>query len=170
MTVTLYLVRHAIAEEHAASGRDEDRRLTPEGAGKMRRAALGLQGLGVAPGAIWSSPLVRARQTAEILSAVLGGGGKVTLRDVLAPGHPSAAVLEAVRALRGVRSVMLVGHEPDLGRLGSYLLTGSPSRAQLPFKKGATAAFELGADAAGAPAELRWFLTPRQLRALGRKS
>lgn len=170
MSFILYIVRHAIAEEHAASGRDEDRQLTAEGTMKMRRAALGLKALGVAPAAIWSSPLVRARQTAEILSAVLIEGARIALREQLAPGQPSAAVLDAVRGLRGARSVMVVGHEPDLGRLASHLLTGSPSRAHLPFKKGGAAAFGLGERAQGERAELLWFLMPRQLRALGRKS
>ncbi len=168
MSFTLYIVRHAIAEEYAASGREEDRRLTAEGASKMRRAALGLQKLAVAPSVIWSSPLVRARQTAEILSAVLAEGARVAERDVLAPGQPSAAVLDAVRGLRGASSVMLVGHEPDLGGLASYLLTGSPTRVHLPFKKGGAAAFELGDRAEGERAELLWFLMPRQLRALGK--
>jgi phosphohistidine phosphatase len=113
---------------------------------------------------------VRARQTAEVLSAVLAEGARVAVRDQLAPGQPSAAVLEAVRGLRGARSVMVVGHEPDLGRLASYVLTGSASRANLPFKKGGTAAFELGDRAEGERAELLWFLMPRQLRALGHES
>lgn len=164
MSHTLYLVRHAIAEAHAPSGRDEDRRLTAEGAAKQRRAALGLARIGVLPAAIWSSPLVRARETAQILSSALEPSPPVTIYNLLAPGHPSARVLAGLKAPRGSRSLMLVGHEPDLGQLASQLLTGSPRAVAFAFKKGAVAAFEVGSLPPKAPATLLWFATPKQLR------
>jgi phosphohistidine phosphatase len=170
MSHTLYLLRHAIAEVHAPSGRDEDRRLTAEGAAKMRRAALGLSRLDVLPAGIWSSPLVRARETAQIVSSALEPNPPLTIYDLLAPGHPSAQVLAGLRPPRGSRSLMLVGHEPDLGQLASQLLTGSPSAAAFEFKKGAVMAFEVGALPPKAPATLLWFMTPKPLRRLGRNA
>ena len=167
MSHTLYLIRHAIAEDHAASGRDEDRRLTREGAAKMQRAALGLRRLGVAPDAIWSSPLPRARETAEIVRDALASGLKVTTCAPLAPGGSSEAVIAGLKSASGVQQLVLVGHEPDLGELASHLLTGAPSAPALVFKKGAVAAIELGQLPPRSLGTLSWFLTPRQLRWIG---
>ena len=68
----LYLVRHAIAEDTAASGRDADRALTADGKGRMRRAVKGLRALDVQLDLLLTSPYRRAVETAEILAGVLG--------------------------------------------------------------------------------------------------
>lgn len=167
MQKTLYLVRHAIAETQSATGRDGDRELTREGAAKFRRAALGLKRLGVEPDLVLSSPLRRALQTAALLCEVLAPGLEVTEHAPLSPGRSPEAVLNGLRAHSGVRQLVLVGHEPDLGQLASQLLTGLPGSARFPFKKGAVAAVEIGALPPRDKGELQWFLTPRQLRALG---
>jgi phosphohistidine phosphatase len=167
MTYSLYLVRHAIAEESAPTGRDADRRLTPEGTAKMQRAALGLKRLGVAPEAVWSSPLRRAQQTAEVLCNALAPGVVVTTYPPLAPGHRSAEVLAGLRAERDVHSLALVGHEPDMGDLALHLIAGSPVQGMIEFRKGSVAAFELAGLPPRSPAKLLWLLTPKQLRLLG---
>jgi phosphohistidine phosphatase len=167
MSCTLYVVRHAIAEDRSESGRDADRRLTREGVAKMRLGALGLKRLGVEPQAIWSSPLPRAWETAEIVRDALAPALKVIAYPPLAPGGRSEALIAGLAAAAGARELILVGHEPDLGELASQLLTGAPHGFALAFKKGAACAIEL----AGLPPEsagtLAWFLTPKQLRALG---
>jgi phosphohistidine phosphatase len=169
MTCTLYLVRHAVAERVSASGRDADRELTPEGIEKLRQEAHGLSWLGIVPTEIRSSPLVRARQTAAMLGAVLVPKVPVTPCPELAPGHAPDAVIAALAqgAASGLRAIMLVAHEPDLGRLASYVMTGSPDTAPLPFKKGAVAAIELPSLVPRSLGRLQWFSTPKQLRALG---
>jgi phosphohistidine phosphatase len=167
MSYSLYLVRHAIAEENAPTGRDADRRLTAEGTAKMQRAALGLKTLGVALDAVWSSPLRRAQQTAEVLCQELAPGLAVTTYPPLAPGHGSGAVLAGLRAARDVQSLALVGHEPDLGELALHLIAGSPVHGAIEFRKGSVAAFELAELPPRSPAKLLWLLTPKQLRALG---
>jgi phosphohistidine phosphatase len=71
MSCILYLVRHASAEVAAAGMGDADRRLTPDGAQRMRRAAAGLKRLGIIADAVLSSPLPRAEETASILVRAL---------------------------------------------------------------------------------------------------
>ncbi len=159
----LYLIRHAIAEERAPSGRDADRALTDEGRSKMRRAAEGLRMLGVRLDLLLTSPYRRAVETAEIVVAVLGSVDPQEL-PALASGAPLERALAAVRKARGREAVGLVGHQPDLGFLASQVLTGSPETCPLPFKKGAVACFEIDETRTGVRASLDWFLTPRQLR------
>ena len=158
------LVRHAVAEERRAGLRDAARKLTPEGKEKLREAALGLKRLGVAPDRILTSPLVRAAETAAGLAEVLAPAAHPETCGALAPGQPPQELLQALNALpAGAKTVMLVGHEPDLGELASWLLTGDPDAVAMPFRKAGAAAIELE-EGAGT---LRWMLAPRQLRALG---
>ena len=166
MSHVLYLVRHAIAEDISASGRDADRRLTAIGASKMRKVAAGLRALGATPDALWTSPLQRARQTAAILGDELAVATQPNVRPELSPGHAPEGVIAKLTLVSQVRSVMLVGHEPNISELASLLLTGSPDGALLPFKKGAVAAIELGSLPPRAQGKLLWFLTPKQLRSL----
>ena len=126
MAYVLYLVRHAIAEARGATA-DADRRLTAEGARRMRRVALGLKRLGVAPELIVSSPLRRAEETAAILVSVLAPDLPIEIYPPLAPGNPIAEVISGLRQYRRAHHVILVGHQPSLGELASQLLTGSPS-------------------------------------------
>jgi phosphohistidine phosphatase len=123
----VYLVRHGIAEMRSiASVLDEDRALAPEGKDMMRRVSLGLAGAGYVPEGILSSPLLRARQTAEILGEHFGEGVPVdTLRD-LAPGGDAEALFRQMMSLiRKSRSWMLVGHQPSLGETAGRLIFGS---------------------------------------------
>jgi len=163
----LYLVRHAIAEVRGATA-DADRQLTAEGARRMRRVALGLKRLGVAPELILSSPLRRAEETAAILVSVLAPDLPIEIYPPLAPGNPIAEVISGLRQYRRAHHVLLVGHQPSLGELASQLLTGSPSLLPLPFKKGGAAAIEVSTLAPRTAGTLSWFATAKQLRLMAR--
>jgi phosphohistidine phosphatase len=164
--MNLYLVRHAIAEDTAASGRDADRALTADGKAKMRRAAEGLRASGVRLDVILTSPFRRAVETAEIVARVVGGTETRVLAE-LAAGADVAAVLSALRPYRHVEELALVGHQPDLGLLSSQVMTGSPATCPLGFKKGGVACFEIPAPRGALRGELVWLMTPKQLRSLG---
>ena len=111
----VYVVRHA---EAAPGEPDELRRLTPNGRGQARKLRAEL---GTSFDAVLSSPLLRARETAELVS------GRVPEPDErLAPGA-TADDLRAAVAGRGER-VLVVGHEPDCGRVVAAL-TGEPERS-----------------------------------------
>jgi phosphohistidine phosphatase len=161
----LYLVRHAIAAERGDAWPDDRQRpLTPDGIARFRRAVAGLKRLDVQIDAILTSPLTRARQTAELLAA--GLGGKPTLREVevLAPGYEADRVASRVRVLAAEPSVALVGHEPGLGELAAALIG---ARQALAFKKGGVCRIDLPTRS-GRGAQLVWFATPRMLRAASR--
>lgn len=171
MPHTLYLMRHGIAEDAGPGLSDAQRALTAEGVVKTRRVALGLAGLGVRPDVILASPLRRAAETAAIVAEILGPA-QVTNYPALAAGATPDAILDGLRPWRRSQQVLLVGHQPDLGALASYLLTGSAERTHLPFKKAAVAAIAIGDLPPTSVGTLEWFLPPTALRAIadGQKS
>jgi phosphohistidine phosphatase len=166
----LLVIRHAVADpraEFAATGRpDDERPLTKAGRAKMQQGARGL--LRVVPriALLATSPLVRARQTARIVSAAYDGLD-VEETDVLRPDAANSAFLAWARERRDRPLVAVVGHEPHLSSLVSWLLTGDP-RSILQLKKGAACLLELGATPRRGGALLLWALAPAHLRALGR--
>ena len=133
----------------------------------MHRIAAGLKRLDVVPDVVLSSPLRRAEETAVVLVGVLAPTLSVEIYPLLAPGHESAEVLKGLRPYRAAQALVLAGHQPDMGLLASHLLTGSSNLAPLPFRKGAVAAIGVDAVPPRAPGELLWFMTPKQLRAIG---
>ena len=165
----IYLVRHGIAEGRPAGGRDEDRALTQAGTANMQVAAAGLTWLAVKPDAIWSSPLLRARQTAEILRDALAPGLEIAIEARLRPEADVDAMLEGLQATAASQALMLVGHEPNISALASALLTGDVSGARVPFKPGSVIALDQTLPPAGR-GSLHWFLTPDQLRRLGERA
>lgn len=157
----LYLLRHAIAEERSNDGSDSARMLTPEGAEKMRIGARGLRRLGVALDRLWTSPLTRARETAEIVGAALDVAPETV--GALAPGCNAATLLDLLADIPRARSVMVVGHEPDLSGMIADLTGGS----RVVMKKGGLALIDLSSLEPGA-GSLLWVLPPKVLRAIGK--
>jgi len=167
-SLELYLIRHAVAALRGPDYPDDaERPLTPEGVARWRRSAAGLREMGVAVDVVLSSPLVRARETAEILAATLKPKPRLTVAEALAPGRKPAEALALIAryaaAPRGASRLALVGHEPDLGELAARLLG---ARGQIEFKKGAVCRLDVDRAMPAGPATLRWFLPPRVLRGL----
>ena len=129
----------------------------------MRKAARGLEQLGVTVGVILSSPLIRARQTAEIVAGALDIKPDVVVVDSLAPEGSDADVMADLVKQSSRRSIGLVGHEPNLGELAGRL---AGSRHAFAFKKGAVCRIDVESIPPGGPGTLRWFLTPAILRAI----
>ena len=164
----LYIVRHGVAEDQVPRGGDAARKLTPAGRSKLRRIARGLRRLKVSVDTLFTSPMVRAAETAAILVADHGRLPEPKTLDALAQGTPP---LESIRALaretkRG--NLMIVGHEPGLSGIAAALLTGSTDGMALWLKKGGVIALELD-RVAPRRATLLWMSTPRVLRRLGRR-
>jgi phosphohistidine phosphatase len=163
-------MRHGPAEDHAASGRDFDRALTPSGRERVRDVARALVEGGEVPHLIFTSPLVRALQTAEIVAglAQLAGGDAlkaptVEIRGELAPDGDSEAF--ALKLLSGSRErVMLVGHEPIMGEVSARLTS-----RETDFRAGLQKAMVVGLDSrdddpADLPMHLRFVLEPKSLQ------
>jgi len=155
--MVVYIVRHAIAEDVSSDGSDEKRALTAEGKKKMKDAAAGFAALESEIDRVFSSPLVRAWQTAEILAKEFGK--EIEEMQEMAPGHSPKQVLNRLAEMRDEESVMLVGHQPDCSTLASYLL----GNANLEFKKGAICKIQIDRMTAGS-GSLIWLIPPQALR------
>jgi phosphohistidine phosphatase len=168
--VDLLIVRHAIAVERGdpAYPNDGERPLTPDGIHKFRAAARGIKELDVKPDRILSSPLVRARQTAEILRDLAAADLDLDFSPHLTPGGDYAALLHAAASL-GADRVAVVGHEPHLSGFLSFCLVGERARASFLLKKGAAALVRFEGQVASGAGTLEWLLQPGALRGVGRK-
>jgi len=162
----LFLIRHGLAEERGDAWPDDTKRpLTEEGMSSLRKEARGLARLGVAFDIVLTSPLVRARQTAEIVAAGFDPRPHVATIDSLAPGAPYAAVIAELEKHMRKGRIALVGHEPALGELAARLIG---TRHPIAFKKGAVCRIDVDTLPPAGPGSLRWFLTPKVLRAIRR--
>lgn len=164
-TIELYLVRHAIAAERGPKYPDDRLRpLTPAGAKKFAQSIPGLVAMDVVVDFVLTSPLLRARETAQILAAGLKPKPAIAEVEALAPGGRAQAINDAIRVhAKQYRRLALVGHEPDLGELAARLLG---ARGSVAFKKGGVCLIELDGATPTGPGTLRWMLTPKAVRAL----
>lgn len=162
----LSIVRHAIAVPRGTAGYpNDDRPLTDEGIEKMRSAAKGIVRLLDVPSVILTSPLSRARGTADIIADAFHRRNVVKETPHLLPGSPSAAVLDLLGSVHMSEGIMIVGHEPDLGNLTARLL--GTRLGSIAFKKGGMACLDISSLSPQPTAHLRWFIPPRMLRLLG---
>ena len=162
----LYLVRHAIAAERGPEWPDDTKRpLTERGINRFKEAVKGLRSLDVTVDEIFTSPLVRARQTAELLASGVEGKPPVKVLDALAPGHSFTSVMTQLAKAAKRRRVALVGHEPDLGELAAHLIGAGRALA---FKKGGICRIDIGSLSSRRAATLVWFFPPNVLRRVKR--
>ncbi len=155
----LHLLRHAQAGDRDTWDRpDEERPLTEKGRRQAERLGRFLAAAGFAPDAVLTSPLARARETAEIVAGLLGTAVRVEPRlgETL-----DLAILERILADAGdPRRPLLIGHDPDFSELLSEL-AGAP----IPMRKGALARVDVERPLAAGGGELRWLVPPDLLRA-----
>jgi phosphohistidine phosphatase len=162
----LYLIRHGLAEDQGDAWPDDTKRpLTEEGMARLRKIARSLARLDVSIDVVLTSPLVRTRQTAEIIAAAFGPRPAIHAVDALAPGGAQLAVLAELEKHTRKTRIGLVGHEPGIGELAAKLLG---LRHPLEFKKGAVCRIDVSALPPTGPASLRWFATPKMLRDMKR--
>ena len=162
----LYVVRHAIAEDARPGQDDAERRLTGEGERKFRKVVSGFRELDVSFARVLTSPWLRARRTAELLSPVSDSDPIET--DLLAK-TPSDELLALLAEMTGPPEqaglTAVVGHEPWLGELIAWLVFGDRKLGDsITLKKGSIA-WLVGSAVPGGM-ELRALLPPKMLRAL----
>jgi phosphohistidine phosphatase len=163
----LYLVRHAIAAERGEEWPDDTKRpLTVRGISRFKEVVRGLHRLDVAIDEIFTSPLVRTRQTADLLAAGLEGKPVIKPLEALAPEHTPLATMSQLAKVAHRTRIALVGHEPGLGELAAHLLG---AQRALVFRKGGVARIDLGALTSRRAGSLIWFLPPRVLREIGHR-
>jgi phosphohistidine phosphatase len=160
----LYVIRHAVAEERGESWPDDAKRpLSEDGASRMRKAARGLDRLGVTVDVVVTSPLVRTKQTAEIVAAALNPKPPVVTAESLAPDGTYQEIITDLEKQAKRTRIAIVGHEPGIGEFAARLIG---SRHSIPFKKGAICRIDVDALPPSGPGDLRWMLTTRILRSI----
>ena len=157
----LFFLRHGIAEDGRPGTRDFDRRLTDEGVAQMRGVARGLRALDLEPEVILTSPVVRARQTAEIAAEELSAAGRLQVEQRLACGCRFQDLAQMVDGHGPKARILLVGHEPDLSAMVRSLSGGC-----VHMGKASLACVEC-ADVATGSGELRWLLKAEHLCLIG---
>lgn len=156
----LYFFRHGIAEDaHEPDFDDFARPLTDKGAEKIQAAGVALARLGIKPVKIYTSPRLRASQTANILSKALNV--PATPDEAVNFGFNLDLVEPLIAGMNGETEVMFVGHEPDLSMTISALITGG----EVDMKKGGIVRVDL-ISRSPLRGTLLWVLTPRVLDAL----
>jgi phosphohistidine phosphatase len=164
--VNVYFLRHGIAMERGTPGFENDslRPLTPKGKRQLRNCAAAMKKMGLRPGLILSSPLLRAKQTAEIIAELLKLKKRLKFSDELKPDGGVKNLFQQLNELKPApENILLVGHEPHLSRLISLLVSGGENTA-IDFKKGGLCKLEVEKLRSGSRANLRWLLTPRQMK------
>lgn len=151
----LWLGRHGEAADPDTAATDFGRELTPFGRNQVSQLARWLLTREEAPELILHSPLIRARQTAEVIAGEVPGGVVVMEEALLAPGFSTSSLLNRLKNA-GVHRVVCIGHQPDIGRSLSEM-TGGVRAAIAP---GTLAGIEFqGLTTVGA-GTLRWLADP----------
>ena len=164
------LFRHGIAVAREEwEGKDVDRPLTEKGKRRVCQVAAGLSRLDVRPTVIYASPARRAVETAQLLHDLLARSSLMQLRDELLPEASPAQLVSLMQDIPPESCVICIGHEPQLGMAASVLLSGRAS-ASFPLKKAGACLIEVSIPAKPGRGVLRWWLTPSQLQAIGKRS
>ena len=162
----LYIMRHGKAVRGGPPYADDAKRpLTAQGIKDLQKITKGLIRAGAELDWIVSSPLVRARETAQIVAESFTPKVPVEFTEALSPGGTAEALLAFLGKQSARTSTLLVGHEPGLSALACRLI-GANLNAGLAFKKGGCCLITFPDFPQIARGQLLWWLTPRVLRKL----
>lgn len=158
----LYVLRHGIAEPRRPGRAEAARALTDEGRAKLSRVLKQAKRSDVKPAVILSSPLIRARQSAEMAAEALGYHSEIVETKSLSPRATVEETWEVVRQYQGQPQILVTGHEPHLNNFIAYALEAPSLRLDL--KKGALVCIQIDRRAKTPHGVLEWILTPKTVR------
>lgn len=164
----LFILRHGVAVPRGSSEypNDGDRPLTPRGTRGMRKIAKGMRAMDLSFDRVFSSPLVRTRQTAEIAVGILQPDHPIEYTEHLQPDGDREQFISGSLIKCGEEDrILVVGHEPYLSQLASFLLCGDDS-LEMNLKKGGLCKLSIPSLRVGKCATMEWLLTPGQIRDL----
>jgi phosphohistidine phosphatase len=164
--MNIYILRHGIAVERGTKGfeNDSERPLTAKGKRQLRKSAAAMRKMKLRFDLILSSPYERAKRTAEIVAEELKLKKRLKFSDSLKYENDPAMVVGEIIVLKSApKDLLLVGHEPYLSRLISWLASGEDGVA-IDFKKGGLCKLEVDKLRPGKCAQLAWLLTPKQMK------
>ena len=155
----IYILRHGLAQEANGGMRDADRPLTPEGTKKLLPVLRRARAIDVQPPVILTSPYRRARETAQVAVEALRGEPKLVESRALIPDSSPELVWDEIRNHKNDRQIMIVGHEPLLSSVYSYLL--GAALAQIDVKKGSLGRIDVDRFTGQPRGILRWLIHPK---------
>ena len=166
--MNLFILRHGLASDPGEDGqprdlKDAERPLSPKGRQRMRHITAAMRAMQLKFDVVATSPLLRARQTAQIVTEALELRRQLVLTDNLAPAGSPQLLVEQLNELGPrAKNILLVGHEPYLSRLIALLVAGN-TMAAVDLKKGGLAKLEIEKLRYARCATFAWLLTPKQL-------
>ena len=165
----LVFLRHGVAADQADwKGNDADRPLTEEGSARTKDVVRGLRAMKIRPDVILSSPLLRARETAEIARKGLLADAKVEVVDELESAASPDRLLARLADLADKPLVLCVGHEPHISTTISAMISGKTA-ASVEVKKASACAIRFSGIPKSGSGTLLWLLPPKFLRLLGER-
>lgn len=165
----LYLLRHGKAQEHTQNiASDAKRELTEVGKKELDCIAKAIKNLEIDVGDIFSSPLIRAKQTAEIVVKHVKSKKKsIKIWNELKPEIDVEKTIKKLTMLKPDSSIVLVGHEPHLTDLISKIIS-IDGTVNISLKKGGLAHIRCNITKGKISGSLRSIMTPKQLKKLCR--
>ncbi len=164
----VYILRHGKAEVLSERIRsDSKRRLTESGIKELEQISKSFKVMGLEFTSIISSPLVRARQTADIVSKLLKIKKAIVIWNELRPEIDAELTLQKLYKTKPDSSILLIGHEPHLGSLISKMISIKTGSTDISLKKGGLAHVRLSFQNGIPNGSLRSLMTPRQLKKIG---
>jgi len=163
----LFILRHGDAGRRSATIKDDSKRpLTMEGKNEIEDITRGLLVLGVELDYIFTSPLLRSKQTAEIVFNNVECKNQMIELDELKPEGNKLQLYKKLSTLKQDSAILVVGHEPYLSELVSEAISGGGSRINL--KKAGLIRIRTTAVLPKIHGELRWLLTPKHLKRMAK--
>jgi phosphohistidine phosphatase len=162
--VNVFFLRHGEAGKRVTiPSRDFERSLTASGVAEIEEIAESMKNMDLEFDKIASSPLARALETAEIVSRVYKRPGKPELWDELRPEANRLDLYRRLSRMKQDTDVLLVGHDPFLTTVIGEIISGTLS-TKIVLKKAGLAKVQIQSFAPKASGELRWLLTPKQIK------
>jgi phosphohistidine phosphatase len=161
----LYCIRHAQAVDRDTEGvtSDAERTLTDSGKDTAKKVGKALAKLGIKFDLVLSSPLVRARQTAEIIAETLGADEPELVDGLKGPVNPSE--IEDTIRKSSAENIALVGHTPSMDEYVSSLMFGKTT-GMIKLRKASVCCVDLDSETSPLRGELQWLITAKQLKAV----
>ena len=159
----LYMIRHGLAGKKIEDETtDDERPLNKKGKEKMKDIAKGLKELKISFDMILTSPLLRSKESAEIVNAYCSETKEVTVTDLLVPDAPYNNLIKFLNKFKDVKKVAIVGHEPFLSGFASYCLSKNKSPL-MNLKKGGILMLEIDNVIKPGRCILSWLMEPKQI-------
>lgn len=159
----LYMIRHGFADEPLEDEKmDEERPLKKKGKEQIQDVSKGLKAQKTRFDVVFSSPLLRAKETAEIVNEFCGKSQEVEITDLLRPESSYNALIKFLNTFKSNKTVAIVGHEPFLSGFASYCLSKS-KRSLIHLKKGGVLMLEIDEVIKPGHCLLSWLMEPTQI-------